>query len=109
MWAGNIPLSVDNNVIDTALKKLGYEKRSTVRKELARDKNGKLTNWQTGRRFVFITVPTNDAAPKDLYNGHTFSGIVPHKNEEKRDESRKKCAVCCLTMRQQHVRTRWFA
>ena len=41
MWAGNVPLSVDNNVIDTALKKLGYEMRSTVRKELARDKTGK--------------------------------------------------------------------
>ena len=56
LWVGNVPLSVDDNVIETALKNLGCEMRSTVRKELAWDNNGKLTNWETGRQFVFISI-----------------------------------------------------
>ncbi len=95
LWVGNVPLSVDDNIIETALKKLGCEMRSTVRKELARDKNGKLTNWETGRRFVFITVPTTPL-PKMCTMG-IFSAELYHREmKEKRDESRKKCANCLL-------------
>ena len=95
LWMGNVPLSVDDNVIETALKKLGCEMRSTVRKELARDKNGKLTNWETGRRFVFITVPTTPL-PKMCTMG-IFSAELYHREmKEKRDENRKKCANCLL-------------
>ena len=102
LGVGNVPLSVDDNVIETALKKLGCEMRSMVRKELARDKNGKLTNWEMGRRFVFITVPTTPL-PKMCTVG-IFSVELYHREmKEKQDESRKKCAVCCQTMRLQHA------
>ena len=95
LWVGNVPLSVDGNVIKTALKKLGCEMQSTVRKELAWDKNGKLTNWETGRWFVFITVPTTPL-PKMCTVG-IFSAELYHREmKEKRDESRKKCANCLL-------------
>ena len=95
LWVGNVPMTVDDNVIETALKKLGCEMRSTVRKELARDKNGKLTKWETGRRFVFITVPTTPL-PKMCTMG-IFSAELYHREmKEKRDENRKKCANCLL-------------
>ena len=69
--------------------------RSTVRKELARDKNGKLTKWETGRRFVFITVPATPL-PKLCTMG-IFSAELYHREmKEKRDENRKKCANCLL-------------
>ena len=95
LWVGNVPMTVDDNVIETALKKLGCEMRSTVRKELARDKNGKLTKWETGRRFVFITVPATPL-PKLCTMG-IFSAELYHREmKEKRDENRKKCANCLL-------------
>ena len=94
LWVGNVPLSVDD-VIETALKKLGCEMRSTVRKELARDKNGKLTNWETGRRFVFITVPTTPL-PKMCTMGIFLAELYQREMKEKRDESSKKCANCLL-------------
>ena len=108
LWEGNVPLCVDDNVIETALKNLGCEMRSTVRKELARDKNGKLTNWKMGRRFVFITVPTTPL-PKICTIGIFSAELYHSEMKEKRDESRKKCAVCWPTMRQQHAQTRWSA
>ena len=32
LWVGNVPLSVDDNVLETALNKLGCEMRSALRK-----------------------------------------------------------------------------
>ena len=77
LWEGNVPLCVDDNVIETALKNLGCEMRSTVRKELARDKNGKLTNWEMGRLYYC----SHNTTPKDVYNGHILGGTVPQGNE----------------------------
>ena len=89
---GNIPLSCDNNEIEIALKKLGVETRSKIRNELARNKEGALTQWETGRRFVFITTPTTPLPPT-LRVG-IFTGEVYHK------EQKKTVAKCrnCLTV-----------
>ena len=81
---GNILLSCDNNEIEIALKKLGVETRSKIRNELARNKEGALTQWETGRRFVFITTPTTPLPPT-LRVG-IFTGEVYHK-EQKKDGS----------------------
>ena len=86
LGVGNVPLSVDDNVIETALKKLGCEMRSTVRKELARDKNGKLTNWEMGRLYYC----SHNTTPKDVYNGHILSGIVPQRNEREARRGQKE-------------------
>ena len=95
LWVGNVPLSVDDNVIETALKKLGCEMWSTVRKELAQDKNGKLTNWEMGRWFIFITVPTTPL-PKMCTMGIFSAELYHRETKEKRGENRKKCAICLL-------------
>ena len=49
---GKFPTWSGDHVIKTALKKQGCEMWSMVRKELAHDKNGKMTNWEMGRRFI---------------------------------------------------------
>ena len=49
---GKFPTWSGDHVIKTALKKRGCEMWSMVRKELAHDKNGKMTNWEMGRRFI---------------------------------------------------------
>ena len=57
VWISNVPISCEDKQIETALTKLGCELRSALKKELARNKDGQLTNWETGRRFVWITTP----------------------------------------------------
>ena len=61
--------------------------RSMVRKELARDKNGKLTNWETGRWFVFITVPTK-LFLKTCTVGISSAEVYHREMRKPRDESR---------------------
>ena len=60
---GSIPLSCMNNEVEEAPRKIGCELRSMLRSDLARDRGGKLTNWETGRRFAFITTPSTTLAP----------------------------------------------
>ena len=57
VWVSNVPISCEDKQIETALTKIGCELRSALKKELARNKDGQLTNWETGRRFVWITTP----------------------------------------------------
>ena len=92
LWVSNVPISVDDSVIETALVKKGCELRAKIRKELARNKEGKLTNWETGRRFVYITVPTVPL-PKSFQVG-IFSAEIYYK--EMKDKERKKCTNCLL-------------
>ena len=42
MWIGNVPLSCGNREIEEAPRKIGYELKSTMRLQLARDRDGKL-------------------------------------------------------------------
>ena len=67
LWISSIPLSVGSDIIEQGLVKLGCEVRSQIKNELARDKQGQLTRWLTGRRFVFITTP-----PKPLSSSVKF-------------------------------------
>ena len=60
---GSIPLSCMNNEVEEALRKTGCELRSMLRSDLARDRGGKLKNWETGRWFAFITNPSTSLAP----------------------------------------------
>ena len=55
VWVSNVPISCEDKQIETALTKIGCELRSALKKELARNKDGQLTNWETGhgmQRFV---------------------------------------------------------
>ncbi|GFR88838.1 hypothetical protein ElyMa_000779200 [Elysia marginata] len=68
---GNIPISVSNAEIGDALKDLGVEARSSIREETYRDKDGGLTRFKTGRRFVYITLSTKPL-PKTTKVGDSF-------------------------------------
>ena len=69
---GNIPLSCDNNEIEIALKKLGVETRSKIRNELARNKEGALTQWETGSEMQKLPdsrpLGGNMYKPSGVYN-----------------------------------------
>ena len=95
LWVRNVPLSVDDNVMETALNKLGCEMRSTVRKELARNTDVKLSSWPAVR----LSYRPHNATPKICTVGILSAELYHREIKEKRDESRKKYAVCCLTMR----------
>ena len=57
LFVDNIPISVADTEIEHSLRKIGCELRSSIKNERARNTDGKLTRFLTGRRFVFITVP----------------------------------------------------
>lgn len=53
-----LPVSISSSDIEGYLRKEGTNFRSPILWEKARDRNGKLTRWVTGRRFVWIDLPT---------------------------------------------------
>ncbi|GFS24463.1 poly(ADP-ribose) glycohydrolase ARH3 [Elysia marginata] len=53
----DVPISLANVVIEDALKKKGVKMRSSLKMEGIRDKEGKLTEWLSGRHFAYIDVP----------------------------------------------------
>ena len=55
VWISDIPISCDGKDIETALVRLGCVLRSSLINEKIRNKDGKLTRFLTGRRFVFVT------------------------------------------------------
>ena len=57
VWISDIPISVDGKDIETALVRLGCVLRSSLTNETIRNKDGKLTRFLTGRRFVFVNIP----------------------------------------------------
>ncbi len=80
LFVGNIPMSFSNEDISTAVKKLGVQLRSKLFDERGRDDHGKLTRWKTGRRFVFIAVPSQPL-PKEVPIG-PFRGTLYHKEQK---------------------------
>ena len=52
-----VPISFSNDEISKSLKVAGVVARSRILMEYARDPDGKLTNWVTGRRFLYIDLP----------------------------------------------------
>jgi len=46
---------IHNKIIKTMLTKLGCEIQPTVRKELVRNKDEKLSKWEMGQQFAFIS------------------------------------------------------
>ncbi|GFR80580.1 hypothetical protein ElyMa_004049300 [Elysia marginata] len=79
---GNIPISVSNAEIGDALKDLGVEDRSPIREETYRDKDGGLTRFKTGRRFVYITLPTKPL-PKTTKVGGSFFAYLYYREQQK--------------------------
>lgn len=90
LYIADIPLSVDNRDIETAIKKT-CNPVSPMRNELARTKQGALTQFLTGRRFVYIKVPPTPL-PSTLQIG-IFTATVWHKEQAKKEKSCRRCLI----------------
>ena len=88
---GNLPLSFSNEEISKYISKLpSVNVRSSLMEERARDDSGKLTHWKTGRRFVYIDVPSQPL-PKTLRMG-SFSATLYDK-----EQKIVTCSKCLVT------------
>ena len=98
VWIDQVPLSVADSEIENALIKIGCEIRSDIKKQRAKDQDGKLTRYLTGRRFVFITVPPKPLERK-LKIIH-FNASIFHVEQE----SVRKTVICsnCLQTGHHH-------
>ena len=88
---GNLPLSFSNEEISKYISKLpSVNVRSSLMEERARDDSGKLTHWKTGRRIVYIDVPSQPL-PKTLRMG-SVSATLYHK-----EQKIVTCSKCLVT------------
>lgn len=91
VYVRNIPLSYDNGEIEKALKSKKAQLIGQIKYVRARTKEGKLTNFKTGDRFVDIITP-NEPLPKTVEMG-LFKASVYHK-EQKQSKNEIECGNC---------------
>ena len=87
----NIPLSFSDDEILKAVKALGVSVRSKMIEERDRDRDGRLTRWKTGRRFIYIDIP-KEPLPKNIDMG-PFKAALYHK-EQKKTTHHAECRRC---------------
>ena len=96
VWIDSVPLSVDDKEIEHSLLSLNCELRSDIKKERARNADGKMSRFLTGRRFVFITTP---ATPLEkTMKVCMFTAKVFHWEQK----SLKKVLVCSNCLEESH-------
>lgn len=91
VWIDNVPISVDDAEIEHSLSAVGCELRGSIRKEMARNKDGKMTRFMTGRRFVLITVP--HAPLEKTLKVSIFTASIYHR-EQKFARKQIVCSRC---------------
>ena len=96
VFIDNIPISVADSEVEHALLKAGCELRSAIKGESARDADGKLTRFLTGRRFLFITVPS--VPLEKSLKVSIFTVKVYHKEQK----APKKTVVCSKCLEENH-------
>ena len=90
LTVGNLPISFSNKEIEEMIIKLGAKPRSQLFMERDRDESGGLTRWLTGRRFMYIEVPTRPLPNKvDL---GLFKASLFHI--EQKVNQTKQCSQC---------------
>lgn len=92
VWISDVPISVDGRDIETALVRLGCVLRSSLMYEKTRNKDGKLTRFLTGRRFVYINTPTKPLEKVVKFGG--LSARLYHKEQPKNDHQQIVCSKC---------------
>ena len=92
VWISDIPISVDGKDIETALVRLGCVLRSSLINEKIRNKDGKLTRFLTGRRFVFVNIPERPLERTVKIGG--FTARQYHKEQPRADPQRTTCSRC---------------
>ena len=88
----DIPLSYDNREIIRWLETHGFPPASPVYYQHARDEIGKLTNFKTGSRYVFIKGDVSKL-PERASIG-LFTAKFWHPNLKKQNKSSPKCSNC---------------
>ncbi|GFR96206.1 hypothetical protein ElyMa_006292300 [Elysia marginata] len=78
---GNVPLSLSNNEIEDMLKHLNVIPRSSLKEENYRDKDGGLTRFKTGRRFIYIELPS--ASLPKVAKVDKFTASLYYKEQDK--------------------------
>jgi len=91
LWLSDIPISISNEDIESALIRLGVTARSALFNERVRNKDGKLTRFLTGRRFMFINVPEKPLE-KSVKIGPVTARLY-HKGQPKENRV-VKCSRC---------------
>ena len=94
VYIDNIPISVADTEIEYSLGQIGCELRSSIVMERARDADNRLTRFITGRRFVFITIPSEPLGK--FLKVSVFTATVYHK-EQKTHDRPTTCSRCLET------------
>ena len=97
VWIDSVPLSVDDKEIEQSLLSLKCELRTDIKRERARNVDGKMTRFLTGRRFVFITTPATPLE-KTMKVCDMFTAKVFHWEQK----SLKKKLVCSNCLEENH-------
>ena len=63
LTVSDLPISVSNEALESALSKKGLKLRSKLKMEGIRDPQGKLTEWLSGRRYTWIDLPKASIDP----------------------------------------------
>ena len=87
----NLPFSYSNDAVSRNLIAAGFKLRSNIQFEKARGPDGKLTDWKTGRRFVWIDLPKGEV--KRSLNMGSFTAYIFFR--EMRDKM--QCRRCLQT------------
>lgn len=104
----NLPFSYSNKAVENNLRACGYRLRSQIQFEKARGPDRMLSDWKTGRRYVWVDVPTKTMS-KNIKMGD-FMAYIYYKEMKKSQECYKclkvghKASECeneevCLTCR----------
>ena len=91
VYVRNIPLSFDNGEIEKVFRSKKIEMVSPIKYVRARTKEGKLTNFKTGDRFVDVVIPS-EPLPKKVQIG-IWNASIYHK-EQKQIKNDIECGNC---------------
>ena len=91
VYVRNIPLSFDNGEIEKVFRSKKIEMVSPIKYVRARTKEGKLTNFKIGDRFVDVVNPS-EPQPKKVQIGIWNASI--YHNEQKQIKNNIECGNC---------------
>ena len=89
LFVSNLPFSYANAAVEKNLKAAGFRLRSTIQFEKARNSDGFLTDWRTGRRTVQIEVPKIKPVKNNMKMGD-FTAYLYYKEMK----AQQKCFRC---------------
>ena len=97
VFISDVPLSVANSDIKSTFIKKGLKPVTEVKYECARDSDGKLTRFKTGRRFIFIELPQSPLP--NMFEIAGFRAKIYHREQKESREKEKvkeniKCNKC---------------